>query len=134
MSKKILVVEDDPSALRFIEYTLQQEGYHILSAEDGLEGIKKAQDEHPDLIILDVMLPGIDGYEVCYQLRQKPETSTVPIIMLSAKARQEDKNIGLKMGADEYLTKPADPTVILAKVKALFADTSKIPAKTTILT
>jgi len=129
MNEKILVIEDDPSALRFIEYTLKLEGYQVLSAKDGLEGIKKARDEHPSLIVLDIMLPGLDGYALCQQLRQKPETSLLPILMLSAKARQEDKDIGLRMGADDYLTKPADPVVIIAKVKALLAGTSQIISK-----
>jgi len=129
MNEKILVIEDDPNALRFIEYTLEQEGYQVLSAKDGLEGIKKARDEHPSLIVLDIMLPGLDGYALCQQLRQKPETSLLPILMLSAKARQEDKDIGLRMGADDYLTKPADPVVIIAKVKALLAGTSQIISK-----
>ena len=129
MNEKILVIEDDPSALRFIEYTLKLEGYQVLSAKDGLEGIKKARDEHPSLIVLDIMLPGLDGYALCQQLRQKPETSLLPILMLSAKARQADKDIGLRMGADDYLTKPADPAVILAKVKALLAGTSQIISK-----
>ncbi len=129
MNEKILVIEDDPNALRFIEYTLKLEGYQVLSAKDGLEGIKKARDEHPSLIVLDIMLPGLDGYALCQQLRQKPETSLLPILMLSAKARQEDKDIGLRMGADDYLTKPADPAVIIAKVKALLAGTSQIISK-----
>jgi len=129
MSEKILVIEDDPNALRFIEYTLKLEGYQVLLAKDGLEGIKKARDEHPSLIVLDIMLPGLDGYALCQQLRQKPETSLLPILMLSAKARQDDKDIGLRMGADDYLTKPADPSVILAKVKALLAGTSQIISK-----
>ena len=119
MNKKILVIEDETSTLRFLEYTLKQEGYEVLLAKDGLEGIKEALEERPDLIILDIMLPGLDGYEVCYQLRQKPETFTLPILMLSAKARQEDKDIGIKMGADDYLAKPADPSEILAKVETL---------------
>jgi two-component system alkaline phosphatase synthesis response regulator PhoP len=129
MNEKILVIEDDPNALRFIEYTLEQEGYQVLSAKDGLEGIKKARDEHPSLIVLDIMLPGLDGYALCQQLRQKPETSLLPILMLSAKARQDDKDIGLRMGADDYLAKPADPSVIIAKVKALLAGTSQIISK-----
>ncbi|MFW6105518.1 MAG: response regulator transcription factor [Chloroflexota bacterium] len=126
MNEKILVIEDDPSALRFIAYTLEHEGYQVLSAKDGLEGIKKARDEHPSLIVLDIMLPGLDGYALCQQLRQKPETSLLPILILSAKARQDDKDIGLRMGADDYLTKPADPLVIIAKVKTLLAGTSQI--------
>jgi len=100
MNEKILVIEDDPNALRFIEYTLEQEGYQVLSAKDGLEGIKKARDEHPSLIVLDIMLPGLDGYALCQRLRQ-----------------------------NDYLTKPADPAVIIAKVKALLAGTSQIISK-----
>lgn len=126
MNKKILVIEDDSAALRLIGYTLEQEGYRVLSAENGLEGFKKARDECPDLIILDIMLPGLDGYEICHRLHQKPETANLPILMISAKARQDDKEIGLKMGAANYLTKPVDPSEILAEVETLLADTGKI--------
>ena len=126
MSKKILIVEDDPNTLMFIEYTLGQEGYQVLSETNGLEGMKKAKDEHPDLVILDIMLPGLDGYEVCHQLRQKPETANLPILILSAKARQEDKDVGIHVGADDYLAKPADPSEILAKIQALLIDANKI--------
>ncbi len=126
MSKKILIIEDDPGTTRFLVYTLEQEGYKVLSVADGLEGLKKAQDEHPDLIILDVMLPGMDGYEVCHRLRQKSETLTVPVLMVSGRARQDDKNVGLRMGADDYLSKPVDPQMILAKVETLLASTNKI--------
>ncbi len=124
MANKILVIEDDPNALRLIEYALEQEGYETVAAKDGLEGIRKAHDESPDLIILDIMLPGLDGYDVCHELRQKPETSIVPILMTSAKARQEDKNIGLRLGADDYLTKPVDPEVVIDKVKGLLSNSN----------
>jgi DNA-binding response OmpR family regulator len=126
MSKKILIIEDDPGTVRFLVYTLEHEGYNVLPVTDGMEGLKKAQDEHPDLIILDVMLPGMDGYEICHRLRQKPETLTVPVLMVSGRARQDDKNVGLRMGADDYLTKPVDPETILAKVETLLASTNKI--------
>ncbi len=133
MNRKILVIEDDPSALRLVGYTLEQEGYQVITASDGLEGVRKARDEHPDLIILDIMLPGLDGYEVCQQLRKEPETAKLPILMLSAKAREIDKDTGLKIGADDYLTKPADPSTIVAKVKDLLpsslADSSTIVDK-----
>ena len=125
MNKKILVIEDDPNSVRFIEYTLEQEGYQVSSAKDGLEGLKKARDERPDLIILDIMLPGLDGYDVCHQLRQEPETAALPILMLSARARQDDKDIGLKMGANDYLAKPADPSIIVDRVEALLAERSQ---------
>ncbi len=129
MNRKILVIEDDPNALRLVEYTLEQEGYKVITASDGLEGLRKAQNEHPDLIILDIMLPGLDGYEVCQQLRQKPETAKLPILMLSAKAREIDKDTGLKIGADDYLAKPADPSMIVAKVRTLLASTKETSHK-----
>ena len=122
MNKKILAVEDDPNALELIVQTLEPKGYRVVTATDGVEGLKKARDEHPDLIILDVMLPGLDGYEVCRQLRQTPEAATLPIVMMSAKARQEDKDVGLRKGADDYLPKPVTPAEIRAKVDALLAN------------
>ncbi len=121
--KKILVIEDDPSALRFIEYTLEQEGYQVLTATDGLAGIRKAQNEEPDLIVLDIMLPGIDGFEICHRLRAEPQTAQLPILMLSAKAQEIDRATGLKVGADDYLTKPADPSEIISRVRTLLAQT-----------
>ena len=121
---KILIIEDDSDALRLIKYTLTQEGYQLVTGVDGLEGLKKAKEESPDLIILDVMLPGLDGYEVCNELRRNPETHSVPILMISAKARQEDKNTGLRLGANDYLAKPVNPSVVLASV------TNLLPART----
>lgn len=123
MNERILIVEDDPNALRLVEYTLEQEGYQTISAKNGLEGIKKVQDEHPNLVILDIMLPGLDGYEVCHKLRQQTAAGHLPILMLSAKARQADRDMGLKMGADDYLAKPADPTTIVDRVKTLLDTT-----------
>lgn len=126
MNKKILVIEDNPASLRLTGYTLEKSGYQVITASDGLKGLKKAQDEHPDLIILDIMLPGLDGYEVCHRLRQKPETATLPILMLSGKAHQDDKDIGLRIGADDYLTKPVNLSTLMAKVETLLTDTSQI--------
>lgn len=133
MNRRILVIEDDPSALRLVGYALEPEGYQVITASDGLEGVRKARDEHPDLIILDIMLPGLDGYEVCQQLRKEPETAKLHILMLSAKARKIDKDTGLKIGADAYLAKPADPSTIVAKVKALLASRLDVGAGKTIL-
>ena len=121
INKKILVIEDDPIGLRLIQYTLQHEGYQVLSAPNGLEGLRKANEENPDLVILDVMLPGIDGFEVCYRLRAEPQTAQLPILMLSAKAQDTDKTTGLKVGADDYLTKPASPSEIVKRVETLLA-------------
>jgi DNA-binding response OmpR family regulator len=119
MNKKILVVEDDPSCWRFIEYILQQEGYQVVQAKHGLEGIRKAQSEAPDLIVLDIMLPGIEGFEICRRLRADPQTAQLPILMLSAKAQEIDKATGLKMGADDYLVKPADAVEIVTRINSL---------------
>lgn len=129
MDKRILAVEDDPNTLELIAYTLERKGYQVIPAKNGLEGLKKAQDDHPDLIILDVMLPGLDGYDVCRRLRQIPETAVLPILMMSAKARQEDKDVGLRRGADDYLAKPVDPLEMVAKVETLLAGTSRIVYK-----
>ena len=121
MGKKILVVEDDPASLRLTQYMLEHRGYTVITAQNGLEGLKKARTEAPELVILDAMLPGIDGLDICYQLRGEPKTARLPILMLSAKAREVDKDAGLKVGADAYITKPAAPTEILNKVEELLA-------------
>jgi DNA-binding response OmpR family regulator len=121
MAKRILIVEDDPSVLRAISYMLEKEGYSVLTAMNGLEGLKKAKEESPDLLVLDVMLPGIDGFEICHRLRAESLTAKLPILMLSAKGQAADKSMGLGVGADEYLTKPVERTVLLGKIEALLA-------------
>ena len=119
MGKKILIIEDDPATQRLVEYSLKQEGYQIITAFNGLEGIRKALGESPDLIILDVMLPGLDGFEICYRLRSEPTTANLPILMFSAKAQEIDKDTGIKVGADDYLTKPSAPADIVNRVEKL---------------
>jgi CheY-like chemotaxis protein/MinD-like ATPase involved in chromosome partitioning or flagellar assembly len=119
MGKKILVIEDDPIATRLIEYILKQRGYEVLAAPNGLEGLKIAQESRPDLIVLNVMLPGIDGFEVCHRLRTEPRTASSLIMMLSGRARQIDIANGLNMGADDYLTKPAAPSEIVNRIESL---------------
>jgi DNA-binding response OmpR family regulator len=121
MEKKILVIEDDPATLRLVDYSLRHQGYEVLKASNGLEGIRKVQSEAPDLVILDVMLPGMDGFEVCHRLRAEPATAQLPILMFSAKAQEIDKDTGVKVGADDYLTKPADPAEIVSRVTRLLA-------------
>ena len=104
--------------MRATSYILEKEGYEVLSAQNGLEGLKKARDTNPDLLLLDVMLPGIDGFEICHSLRGEAETANLPILMFSAKGQESDKATGLKVGADEYITKPVDREVLLSKVAA----------------
>lgn len=113
---KILVVEDDPVILETVEYNLTRQGYEVDMAENGRVGLDKARHNKPDLIILDVMLPGIDGFEVCRIVRKE---MNVPIIMLTAKSDEVDKVVGLEMGADDYLTKPFSMRELLARVKAM---------------
>lgn len=115
--KKILVVDDEESILKLITYNLQKAGYETVSANDGEMAVEIAKKERLALIILDLMLPGMDGLEVCKSLRQ--EKSKVPIIMLTAKDDEFDKVLGLELGADDYMTKPFSPRELMARVKAI---------------
>jgi DNA-binding response OmpR family regulator len=116
---KILIVEDDSDIVEMIEYNLKAEGYETLSAFDGKKGVELAQKEHPDLLILDIMLPVTDGFEVCRILKRKDTTADIPIIILSAKSQETDKVVGLELGADDYITKPFSPRELLARTKAI---------------
>jgi CheY-like chemotaxis protein/MinD-like ATPase involved in chromosome partitioning or flagellar assembly len=129
MDKRILVIEDDPTALRFIRNALQQEGYQVLTATNGLAGLRKAKREEPDLIVLDIMLPGIDGFEICHRLRAEPQTAPLPILMISAWAQEIAKATGLKVGADDYLLKPADPSEIVSRMRKLLAQKTTTKSK-----
>jgi DNA-binding response OmpR family regulator len=120
-NKKILIIEDDPIATRLIEYILKQRGYQVLTAPNGLDGLQMAQREEPELIVLNVMLPGIDGFEVCHRLRSESNAFQPLILMLSGRAQKTDIANGLNIGADDYLTKPAAPTEIVGKVESLLA-------------
>ncbi len=113
---KVLVVEDEPALIDTLEYSLRKQGYNVSLATDGHKAIEIARAETPDLILLDVMLPGIDGFEVCRILRQE---MSVPILMLTAKADEVDKIVGLEVGADDYITKPFSMRELLARVKAM---------------
>lgn len=120
MSKgKILIVEDDRDIAGMIEYNLMEEGYETLSAFNGGDGVRLAKKESPDLIILDIMLPIIDGFEVCRILRREQITSDIPVIILSAKSRETDKVVGLELGADDYITKPFSPRELIARIRAI---------------
>ena len=115
MAYQILVVEDDKTLSEMIQFNLQRQGYDVLLAGDGRDGVKLARERKPDLIILDVMLPGIDGFEVCRILRKE---LSVPILMLTARTEEIDKIVGLEMGADDYITKPFSIRELMARVKA----------------
>jgi two-component system alkaline phosphatase synthesis response regulator PhoP len=117
--KKILVVEDEPDIRKLVNYNLSQEHFQILEAEEGEKALKIVQRDKPDLVILDLMLPGLSGLEFCKILRDRTETAGVPILMLTAKAGEADRVVGLEMGADDYLTKPFSPRELVARVKAI---------------
>lgn len=125
MAEKILVVDDDLDTLRLVGMMLERQGYTIVAASNGNQAITMAQSEHPDLILLDVMMPDIDGVEVTRRLRSDEATRDVPIIMFTAKTQVEDKILGFEAGADDYLTKPTQPRELFAHVKAVLARTAK---------
>ena len=122
IAKKVLIVEDDPSFLRAISHIVTREGYDVITASDGMTGVRMAKVDKPDLLICDVMLPGLDGFEICQQLRNETETAQLPIIILSAKGQEADKTTGLRVGANEYLAKPIDRELLLEKITSLLAE------------
>jgi len=126
----VLVVDDERNILELVRFNLQKEGYHVISAEDGREACRLAREEKPDLIILDVMLPEMDGFEVCQEIQKDNSISEVPIIMLTARSEELDKILGLEIGADDYMTKPFSPRELLARVKARLRRTAKKPPET----
>ncbi len=132
MADKILIIDDDVDTLRLVGLMLQRQGYEISAASNGSQGLAMALDERPDLILLDVMMPDMDGYEVTRRLRKNPVTVAIPILMFTAKTQLDDKVIGFEVGADDYLTKPTHPTELQAHIKALLARTvHKEPVKVT---
>ena len=121
MPEKILVVDDDIDTLRLVGLMLQRQGYQIVAANNGHQALSMAQAEKPDIILLDVMMPDMDGYEVCRRLRANTATATIPIIMFTAKSQVDDKVTGFEAGADDYLTKPTQPRELFAHIKAVLA-------------
>ncbi len=116
---RILIIEDERGLTDVLAYNLQREGYETIVAHDGRDGLRKAQTQPPDLVLLDLMLPGLDGLEVCRQLRAGQQTARVPILMLTAKGEETDQVIGFSVGADDYVTKPFSVKVLLQRVRAL---------------
>ncbi len=127
MDEKILIIDDDVDTLRLVGLMLQRQGYQISAAANGEQGLIKALEEKPDLILLDVMMPNLDGHEVSRRLRKNPATKSIPILMFTAKSQLDDKVVGFEAGADDYLTKPTHPAELQAHVKALLsrADTGR---------
>ncbi|WP_283247435.1 response regulator transcription factor [Lederbergia citrea] len=128
--EKVLVVDDEPSIVTLLRFNLEKAGYSVITAPDGKAGLKMAMEESPDFIVLDLMLPGMDGMDVCKTLRQ--EKIKTPILMLTARDDEFDKVLGLELGADDYLTKPFSPREVIARVKAILRRTNmnETPAAT----
>jgi len=118
-AKKILVVDDEMHIIRIVKYKLESAGYNVLTALNGADALRIAREEKPSLIFLDIMMPGINGYEVCTQLKNAPETRDIIIIMLTAKGQESDKIKGLEVGVDEYITKPFSPQDLLDRARDL---------------
>ncbi|PRR78592.1 Alkaline phosphatase synthesis transcriptional regulatory protein PhoP [Clostridium liquoris] len=125
--EKILIVDDEEHIRELLKFNLENVGYDTICAEDGIQAIDMAKNERPALILLDLMLPGMDGYDVCKEIRMNSNISTTPIIMLTAKSEELDKVLGLELGADDYLTKPFSVRELMARVKAVLRRTSAHP-------
>ena len=124
---KILIVDDEEHIRELIKFNLEQNGYKVISADNGIDALKIAKTEKPQLILLDVMLPGMDGYDVCKEIRRDHSISTTPIIMITAKGEELDKILGLELGADDYITKPFSIRELIARVKAILRRTTIKP-------
>ena len=116
---KILVIEDEPDILEVIQYNLEREGHKVIACRNGELGLSRIRTDDPDLVILDLMLPGMDGVEVCRQVKSDPVTRAIPVIMVTAKSEESDIVLGLGIGADDYITKPFSPKELLARVKVV---------------
>ena len=129
--KTILVVDDEPDAIELVEFNLRAAGYGVIAAEDGEEAIRKAREGLPDLIVLDVMLPEVDGMAACRTLKNDPITSDIPVIMLTAKAAEIDRVLGLELGADDYVIKPFSPKELEARIRAVLRRSDKVQLSST---
>jgi len=131
MKEKILIVDDEKDIVKMLDYNLKKEGFRTVCAYDGDDAVNFAVREHPDLILLDLMLPEMDGLEVCKTLKKEDKTANIPIIMLTAKTKEADKVVGLELGADDYVTKPFSPRELIARIKAVLRraqEKDKLPA------
>jgi len=114
-----LVVDDEIYIVHILEFSLTMEGYDVITAADGEEALRRVEEDEPDLVVLDIMMPRMDGYEVCRRLREDPATRNLPVILLSAKGRPMDRDLGLDAGADDYIVKPFSPRRLLEKIREL---------------
>ena len=121
---RILVVDDEIYIVHILDFSLGMEGYEVITALDGEQALEKARAEKPDLIVLDIMMPKLDGYETCKILKAEPETKDIPVILLSAKGRNVDQKIGFEVGADDYITKPFSPRKLVERINAILGQTS----------
>jgi len=119
MSKRILVVDDEPSIARLIKMSLSVDGYEAVTATSGFEAMERVEEKKPDLVILDIMMPGMNGYEVCAELKSKPETLNIKVVFLTAKGDSGDAERGFTLGAVDYIIKPFDPEELLEKVRSI---------------
>lgn len=126
----ILIIDDEKDLIELVRYNLEKEGYHVQGACDGESGLAAAFQDMPDIVLIDLMLPGMDGLEVCRRLRSESRTEEIPILMLTAKSAEADRIVGLEMGADDYVTKPFSPRELAARIKAILRRTApRSPAK-----
>jgi len=115
----ILVIDDEKDLIELVRYNLEKEGFDVIAATDGQSGLEVVKKHRPDLVVLDLMMPGLDGLQVCQRLRSDPRSGRIPVIMLTAKATEADRVVGLELGADDYITKPFSPREVVARVKAV---------------
>jgi two-component system phosphate regulon response regulator PhoB len=128
MNNKILVIEDESDIRELVEYNLVKEGYDVVGVASGEDGLKTAKESNPHLVLLDLMLPGVDGLEVCKELKRQKHTQGIPIIMMSAKGEENDIVSGLELGAEDYITKPFSPKILSARVKTVLRRNKQAPA------
>ena len=121
---KILVVDDEIYIVHILDFSLGMEGYEVVTALDGEQALQKVQDLRPDLIVLDIMMPKMDGYETCKALKADPQTRDIPVILLSAKGRSVDQQMGLEVGAEDYITKPFSPRKLVERINAILGQDS----------
>jgi len=131
---KIMIVDDESDILTLLEYNLRQAGYKVHSAKDGPEALDMAERERPDLILLDIMLPSMEGTEVCRRLKGDERTSKIPVIMLTAKGEEVDRIVGLELGAEDYITKPFSPRELVLRVKAVLKRSQPVPDEVKLFT